>query len=347
MNGQFKDAKILIVGGTGTIGQSLLQEILKDNPEVVRLFSRDEFKQFQLQQEYKEYTNIRYLIGDVRDYNRLERAMQDIDYVFHTAAMKHVPACEYNPFEAVQTNVLGTQNVIQAALACNVKKVIFTSTDKAISPTNTYGASKLMAERLITAAQYQAGSKQTKFAAVRFGNVMGSRGSVIPLFRWQIENKRKITITNKQMTRFMMSLEEATELTLKAAQLARGGEIFVLKMPIIRLNDLANIIIDNTSMYLGINSDSVEIEEMGLRPGEKMYEELMTEEESYHAYETKEMYVIPNVFLNENYDDLQKAQHQSYSSCFSNPIEYGDLYDLLLKANLLYQNTLSSSLSRK
>lgn len=326
MKGQFSGKKILIVGGTGTIGQSLLREILSDYPEVVRVFSRDEYKQFQLQQNYKEHENIRYLIGDVRDYNRLERAMQDIDYVFHTAAMKHVPACEYNPFEAVQTNVLGTQNVIQAALACNVKKVIFTSTDKAISPTNTYGASKLMAERFIAAAQYQAGSKPTKFAAVRFGNVMGSRGSVIPLFQWQIEQKRKITVTCKEMTRFMMSLRQATELTLKAMQIAQGGEIFVLKMPIIQLMDLAKIVIDQTCSRLGIEPSSIFVDEIGLRPGEKMYEELMTEEESRNALETVSMFIIQNSFMEQrNYLNAVPAKVQSYRSHSYKPMNANDL----------------------
>ncbi|WP_334072147.1 MULTISPECIES: UDP-N-acetylglucosamine 4,6-dehydratase family protein [Paenibacillus] len=330
MNGQFRGAKVLIVGGTGTIGQSLLREILVDNPEVVRLLSRDEFKQFQLQHEYKEYTNIRYLIGDIRDYNRLERAMQDIDYVFHTAAMKHVPACEYNPFEAVQTNVLGTQNVIQAALTCNVKKVIFTSTDKAISPTNTYGASKLMAERLIAAAQYQAGSKQTKFAAVRFGNVMGSRGSVIPLFEWQIEEKRKITVTCKEMTRFMMSLKQATELTLKAMEIAQGGEIFVLKMPVVRLIDLAHVVIEQTSSKLNLERSSIVIEEVGLRPGEKMFEELMTEEEARYAVETDDMFIIQNSFMEKrDYSGAFPAKIQGYSSHSSTPVDIQQLHLLI------------------
>ncbi|MNB88213.1 UDP-N-acetylglucosamine 4,6-dehydratase [compost metagenome] len=332
MNSQFSGKKVLIVGGTGTIGQSLLREILMDGPEVIRVFSRDEYKQFQLQQEYKEYSNIRYLIGDVRDYNRLERAMQDIDYVFHTAAMKHVPACEYNPFEAVQTNVLGTQNVIQAALSCDVKKVIFTSTDKAISPTNTYGASKLMAERLVAAAQYQAGSKPTKFAAVRFGNVMGSRGSVIPLFQWQIEEKRKITVTCKEMTRFMMSLRQATELTLRAMELAQGGEIFVLKMPIVKLLDLANIVIDQTCNRLDIDPSSIVIEEIGLRPGEKMFEELMTEEESRNALETESMFIIRNTFIEEHsYLKTVPAKVQSYSSHSYEPIDLSDLKLLFRK----------------
>lgn len=333
-HGFFTGKKVLIVGGTGTIGQSLLQEILLEKPEVIRIFSRDEYKQFQLQQEYKEFTNIRYLIGDIRDYNRLERAMQDIDFVFHTAAMKHVPSCEYNPFEAIQTNVLGTQNVIQAALACDVKKVIFTSTDKAISPTNTYGASKLMAERLIAAAQYQAGSKQTRFAAVRFGNVMGSRGSVIPLFRWQIEQFRKITVTCKEMTRFMMSLKQATELTLKAMQIAQGGEIFVLKMPIVKLIDLADIVISQKCQKLNIEPDLIKIEEIGLRPGEKMYEELMTEEESRNALETEEMFIIRNSFMEKrSYPNAREARVQSYSSHNSQIPDLQDIDRLIEQVN--------------
>ncbi|WP_040952418.1 UDP-N-acetylglucosamine 4,6-dehydratase family protein [Gorillibacterium massiliense] len=336
MNGQFKGSKVLIVGGTGTIGQSLLREILLDNPDVIRILSRDEYKQFQLQQEYKEYTNIRYLIGDVRDYNRVERAMQDIDYVFHTAAMKHVPACEYNPFEAVQTNILGTQNVIQAALACDVKKVVFTSTDKAISPTNTYGASKLMAERLMSAAQFQAGTKKTIFAAVRFGNVMGSRGSVIPLFKWQVEEKGKITITCKEMTRFMMSLRQATELTIKAMHIAKGGETFVLKMPVVRLMDLANIVVQSTSSTLNIPSSEIGIEEIGIRPGEKMYEELMTEEESISAKETDEMFIITNSFLgNRDYAGAVASKKQSYSSHGLTPLSIEELQHLLVSENLI------------
>ncbi|MNW44047.1 UDP-N-acetylglucosamine 4,6-dehydratase [compost metagenome] len=336
MNGFYTNKKILIIGGTGTIGQSLLQHILQDSPTVVRVFSRDEYKQFQLQQHYREYDNIRFLIGDVRDYDRVERAMQDIDYVFHTAAMKHVPSCEYNPFEAVQTNILGTQNVIQAALASNVRKVVFTSTDKAISPSNTYGASKLMAERLVAAAQYQAGSKSTVFAAVRFGNVMGSRGSVIPLFQWQIQERGRLTVTSKKMTRFMMSLRQATELTSRAMQIANGGEIFVLKMPIVSLMDLVDIVIEDAKEHFNL-SDEVIIDEIGVRPGEKMYEELMTEEESLHAYETDDMFILPNTFVNTSisYTNARKAKQQSYSSHGGLLISRESLKKLLHDENLL------------
>lgn len=329
MHNFFCGKKILIIGGTGTIGTGLLDRLLACRPAVIRVFSRDEYKQFKLQQQYREYSNIRYLIGDVRDYQRIVRAMEDIDYVFHVAAMKHVPACEYNPFEAVQTNIMGTQHVIQASLESGVHKTIFTSTDKAIAPTNTYGASKLMAERLIAAAQYQAGTKKTVFAAVRFGNVMGSRGSVIPLFKQQIAEKRSITVTCKEMTRFMMTQMQATELTLKAMMLANGGEVFVLKMPVVRLQDLADQIIEQ-EVRKGMASGSVHIEEIGLRPGEKMYEELMTVEESKHALETADMFIIPNAFIKSHpYEGARPAQARNYSSADVEPVTVKQLEQLL------------------
>ncbi|WP_187386488.1 UDP-N-acetylglucosamine 4,6-dehydratase family protein [Paenibacillus ihumii] len=292
----YKGKKILITGGTGTIGKQLTRRLLKEEPSVIRIFSRDEFKQFEMAQEYQKYTSqLRFLIGDVRDQQRLIRAMEEIDYVFHCAAMKHVPACEYNPFEAVQTNVIGTQNVIQAAIENKVKKVLFTSTDKAISPTNTYGATKLTAERLISAAEFQKGAKSTVFSSVRFGNVMGSRGSVIPLFKKQILEQRKITITDPNMLRYMMTPGQAIELILKANKLAKGGEVFVLKMPLIRMGDLAEVVIEEIKAQYGI-TEKISIEEIGLRPGEKRFEELMTDDEVSIAYETEEMFVITPQF---------------------------------------------------
>lgn len=302
----YSNSKVLIIGGTGTIGKSLLKELLNHHPSVIRIFSRDEHKQFLLQQEMTHHSNIRYLIGDVRDEKRLLRAMEDIDYVFHLAAMKHVPACEYNPFEAVKTNVIGTQNVIQCAVTAGVKRVLFTSTDKAIAPTNAYGATKLTAERLISAAEYQKGPKHTIFCSVRFGNVMGSRGSVIPLFKKQILEQRKVTITNKEMIRYMMTPSQAIALILEANEMARGGEVFVLKMPIIKLIDLAEVIIEEMKENYNIQ-EPINIEEIGLRPGEKMYEELMTADESRIAKEIKNMYIIPSSYRSEGtYNCIQK-----------------------------------------
>lgn len=338
----FMNKKVLIIGGTGTIGQSLLKTILKDKPEVIRILSRDEHKQYEMQQSLGTMPNIRYLIGDIRDYERVRRAMQDIDYVFHTAAMKHVPSCEYNPFEAVQTNILGTQNVIQASLDCGVKKTVFTSTDKAISPTNTYGASKLMAERLIAAAQYYGGSGKTIFAAVRFGNVMGSRGSVIPLFQKQIREQSRITITNSDMSRFMMTLKEATELTIEAMMRAQGGEIFVLKMPVIRLKDLAECIIEELCREMNCSQSNVRIDEIGLRPGEKMYEELMNEEESVNALELDHMFIIPNSFVGQRiYSDARRAAISSYSSQSTEPIHKELVRKLLIENRLIQFNEMN------
>lgn len=329
--------KVLIIGGTGTIGQSLLRYILPQQPEVIRVFSRDEHKQFELREKLRDVHNIRYLIGDVRDGDRVLRAMQDIDYVFHVAAMKHVPACEYNPFEAVQTNIIGTQNVITAALNAGVKRVIFTSTDKAIAPTNTYGASKLMAERLIASAQYNSGGRGTIFAAVRFGNVMGSRGSVIPLFKSQITEKRKITVTDISMSRFMMTLDQATNLTTKAMETAQGGEVFVLKMPVVRLRDLAEVLVSEMTKRLNLSVDDITIEEIGLRPGEKMYEELMTMEEAKVAYELPDMFIIPNTYVqhNSSYPGARKAEIQSYSSDSVDPVEQNDFRSMLLQTGLI------------
>jgi UDP-N-acetylglucosamine 4,6-dehydratase/5-epimerase len=327
----FKDRKVLIVGGTGTIGKSLLKNILDQNPAVVRIFSRDEHKQFEMQNKLSNNLNIRYLIGDVRDENRLLRAMKDIDYVFHVAAMKHVSSCEYNPIEAVRTNILGTQNVIQCSLSAGVKRTVFTSTDKAISPTNTYGASKLMAERLVASAQFNNGAHDTVFTSVRFGNVIGSRGSVIPLFISQILKERKIKITDPTMTRFMMTLEQATLLTLQAMQQAQGGEIFVLKMPSIRLEDLAYAVLSEMGHLLNISPSQFSVETIGLRPGEKMFEELMTEDEAVNALELSDMFVVPNSFIEKKhqYDNATAAISNGYSSHDAQPISKDEVVQIV------------------
>lgn len=295
MYNEYFGKKILIIGGSGTIGNYLVRRLLQEEPQVIRIFSRDEHKQYEMNIEFQEDANrLRYLIGDVRDLQRLTRAMEGIDYVFHLAAMKHVPSCEYNPFEAVQTNVIGTQNVIQAALENNVTKVLFTSTDKAISPTNTYGATKLTAERLISAAEYQKGSRKTIFSSVRFGNVMGSRGSVIPLFKKQILESGEITITDPDMLRYMMTPTQAIELILQANELASGGEVFVLKMPVIRIGDLAEVVVEMVSKKYDMDK-SIGIKCIGLRPGEKRYEELMTLDEQLIAVEKEDMFIIPSL----------------------------------------------------
>lgn len=332
----FKNKKILVIGGTGTIGKNIVNHILQEDPEVIRIFSRDEYKQFKLQNEVNNNSKLRFLIGDIRDYDRVLSAMEDIDYVFHTAAMKHVSFCEYNPFEAVLTNIIGTYNVIKAAKHQNVKKVVFTSTDKAISPTNNYGATKLSAEKLISSAEYSKGSGKTIFSSVRFGNVMGSRGSVIPLFVKQVREGKAVTVTDLSMTRFMMTLEQATKLTIESLKISQGGETFILKMPVIKLKDLAEIIIEETSKKYGIDPSTVDIVEIGLKPGEKRYEELMTYDESLSAFELPELYIIPSPFAaKKTYEEASRPKPGTYSSEGDIPLTKEQVRNIIIVQNLI------------
>lgn len=337
MHDSFKGKKILIIGGTGTIGSSIVKTLLANEPKVLRILSRDEYKQFSMMDEYENNNRLRFLLGDVRDADRLNRAMEGIDIVFHAAALKHVPSCEYNPFEAIKTNVIGTQNVIESAIHNEVEKVILTSTDKTISPTNTYGATKLLAERLISAADYYKGGHKTIFAAVRFGNVMGSRGSVIPLFKKQITEKKYITITDPKMSRFMMTQRQATDLTLKACERALGGEVFILKMPVINLGDLAEIVVEETSSKYGINKEEIKIKQIGLRPGEKMYEELMTLEESKYAVEFEDMFSVLPIWSEKKsrYRGGKQAQCRTYSSHDEVPLSKEEVRKLITEEKLI------------
>lgn len=331
--------RILIIGGTGTIGKGLIKELVKHNPEVIRIFSRDEYKQFIMEQNFNNDKIFRYLIGDVRDYERVERAMANIDVVFNLAAMKHVPACEYNPTEAIKTNIEGMENVIKAAIYNNVDSVVFTSSDKAINPTNTYGATKLLAEKLVQAANFSKGNAKTRFVAVRFGNVMGSRGSVIPLFKKQIEENRCITITDPNMTRFMMTLSQAVKLIMTSAEIAHGGEAFVLKMPIIKLQDLAEVVVEETCKKLNMPFEYVDIKGIGLRAGERKFEELMTREESELAYDIGDMYaVIPPTYAKEMekyYCNEEKAEVGSYNSSDMVAVSKEQVRQMLLEEGLV------------
>lgn len=331
----YQDKNILILGATGDVGQKLTEKLLKQNPKVIRLFSRDEYKQYLMQDAFKGHDKkLRYLIGDVRDYERVARASKDIDIIFHLAAMKHVPSCEYNPFEAVQTNIIGMQNVIKAATENGVQKVIFTSSDKAISPTNAMGATKLLAEKLIQAADYSQGGK-TIYSAVRFGNVMGTRGSVIPFFKRQILEEGKVTVTDETMSRFMMSLESAADLVLKAGEEAYGGEIRVFKMPILNIKDLYEVIAEALSRKHGFSKAEIKIEQIGLRPGEKMYEELMTEEESRHAYDAGDYFIIPPMFSKGKAWTYPKAQVKPYGSQDEKAISKLEILDILTREKLI------------
>ncbi len=280
-----------MTGGTGSIGSVIVKELLKYKPAQIRVYSRDETKQFELYNEIGTGAPVRYLIGDIRDKDRLNMAMEDIDIVFHAAALKHVAACERNPFEAVRTNVTGTQNIIDCAFANAVDKVISISTDKATDPTNVMGCTKLLAEKLVLSTFFYKGRKKTKFCCVRFGNVLGSRGSVVPLFAKQILNNSPLTVTNPEMTRFVMSIPQAVKLVLGAAHLMQDREIFILKMPVASIGDIAKAMSEMAKEQENINS-KIEIKFIGKKEGERIHEKLLTQEESEMALETKDMFII-------------------------------------------------------
>jgi FlaA1/EpsC-like NDP-sugar epimerase len=282
---------VLLTGASGTVGSGLLRVILEARPRVLRLLDSHEHGLFRLQQTYGDQPELRYLLGDIRDSSRLRRAMRGIDVVIHSAALKHVAIGEYNPFEIVQTNLVGLQNVIQAALENEVERVIFTSSDKAVNPTNAMGASKLMGERLMSAANEITGGRRTRFASVRFGNILGSNGSVAGIFRDQIEQGGPVTLTDHRMTRFVMGLDHSVRLVLRAAELATGGEVFVLKMPVLRIADLAAVMVDRLAPRFGREPRSIPIHEIGAKPGEKLFEELLAESELPQSFEDDELIV--------------------------------------------------------
>jgi FlaA1/EpsC-like NDP-sugar epimerase len=289
---QLAGKTVLVTGGTGTVGSAIVRRLLGTDAAGIRIFSRDEHKQFELRRELPPDSRLRFLIGDTRDLHRLRRALDGVDVVFHAAAMKHVLSCEYNPFEAVQTNIVGTQNVIDAALDAGVGRVMFASSDKAVNPTSTMGTSKLMAEKLMTAADVFRGDRPTIFTTVRFGNVVGSRGSVIPLFSEQIARGGPVTLTDRRMTRFLMSIDHAVELMFEALRIARGGEVFVLKMPAVRIEELATVLRDELAPLHGLQPGDVPIEETGATAGEKLAEDLVSDEELGRCLETEEMFIV-------------------------------------------------------
>ncbi len=279
---------ILITGGTGSFGKCFTKYVLENyNPKKIIIYSRDEFKQFNMANQLKEYKDrLRFFIGDVRDKDRLYRAFEGVDYVVHAAAMKQVPACEYNPIEAVKTNINGAMNIIDAALDKNVKRVVALSTDKAVNPINLYGGTKLVSDKLFISANAYAGAKDVCFSIVRYGNVAGSRGSVIPFFRDIVESGgTKLPITDYRMTRFWISLEEGVELVIKALSEAKGGETFISKIPSFKITDLAQAILPGCEMP-----------EVGIREGEKLHEIMVTKEDSMNTYEyDKHFIVYPNM----------------------------------------------------
>ncbi|WP_035756549.1 UDP-N-acetylglucosamine 4,6-dehydratase (inverting) [Hugenholtzia roseola] len=306
---------ILITGGTGSFGKEFIQTVLQKYPQVKKIvvYSRDELKQFEMQHHtpYGNHVALRYFIGDVRDGERLKRACEGIDYIIHAAALKHVPVAEYNPMECIKTNVFGAENVINAALSLGVKKVVALSTDKAAAPINLYGATKLCSDKLFVAANNMKGNRELTFSVVRYGNVMGSRGSVIPFF---LEKRKEgfLPITDSEMTRFNISLSEGVDLVLYALEKAIGGELYVPKIPSYRITEVAQAI-----------APSCEQRVVGIRPGEKLHEEMITETDSLNTIETERYFIIVPNLMQKSYQEIMEKYLAYYQA---KPVEKGFAY---------------------
>jgi UDP-N-acetylglucosamine 4,6-dehydratase/UDP-glucose 4-epimerase len=329
---KLRNKKILITGGTGSLGTALTKRLLKSDVNTIRIFSRDELKQTKMQDELND-DKLRFLIGDVRDEKRLSNAMEDIDIVFHTAALKHVPIAEYNAFEAIKTNVYGSQNVIETSYANDVKTVIGVGTDKAVSPTNAYGATKLLMEKIFTSANFQKSFNKTKYVCVRYGNVLGSRGSILPKLLELIGAGKAISITDPQMTRFNITMSEAVDLVLRALDNGKGGEIFVPKLKAYDVETMKNAIIE-------LSDKKVTVKKIPIRIGEKKHEMLINEMELQSTLETKKDYIIANSgiknIINPRHLNYKKTTlKKSYVSNSVELIKKNELKQLIIKHGLL------------
>ena len=313
----FNNSTVLITGATGSFGRSMVKHLLKNYKlKKIIIFSRDELKQFNMSNEIiDKKKTLRFFIGDVRDKERLDLAMKNVDYVFHAAALKQVPIAEYNPIEAIKTNIDGAQNVILSSIENNVKKVVALSTDKAVNPINLYGATKLAADKLFIAANNLSGKEGTKFSVVRYGNVLGSRGSVIPFFKSLKEKKiNNIPITDRDMTRFFISIEGAVEFVIKSFKRMYGGEIFVPKIPSVKIIDLAKAIIPNCKYKI-----------VGIRPGEKVHETLVSREESFNTTEYKDFFLVLPIIDIRDINKIKKNIYKYKAKKVKNYFEYSSL----------------------
>ena len=333
----FDGKKILITGGTGSLGQALTKRLLQSKVSNIRIFSRNESDQIDMESKFND-KRLRFLLGDIRDYSRLLRAMESVDIVFHTAALKHVPKIEYNPFEGIKTNILGSQNVIDACLEQNVEKVIAIGTDKAVSPLNTYGATKALMEKLFMSANNYVNREKhrTKFITIRYGNVLGSSGSVIPKFIDLIKKNKAVTITDPKMTRFTITMNEALDFILNATKIGQGSEIFIPKMKAYDMNTLVKTL----SELFG----EVKQEIIGIREGEKLHEALINEDEIRYAWNTNNMYMLTNphyeLFNDQNlleiYNDITKVENlDAYRSDVAEKITTEELKEKIKTSNLL------------
>ena len=319
MHPYFSKKKILVTGACGTVGSELVRQLVEEY-EVGELIGLDnnESELFFVDQKFSSYPQAHFFVGDIRDKDKMQRRLKGINLVFHAAAFKHVILCERSPFEAVQTNIISLQNIISAAYENHVERVIFTSSDKAVNPTNVMGTSKLMGERLMTAANSNQRQGGPVFASTRFGNVLGSRGSVIPIFREQIRAGGPVTLTDPVMTRFIMTINQAVRLVLDSMLIAKGGEVLVTKMPVIRIRDLAEVMIQALAPRYGHDADQIEIRIIGTKPGEKMYEELMSQEETRRAIELPKYFAILPAFSS-LYQNIEYSYDQVVSRQVVNP----------------------------
>lgn len=309
---ELTDQKVLVTGACGSIGSEIVAGVLDKDPAVVRALDTNESGLHDLKREITD-SRVRYLLGNIRDRDRLAMAMEDIDVVFHAAALKHVELNEYNPFEAVRTNVQGTQNAVRTALDQGVESFVTVSTDKASNPVSVMGATKLLSERLVIAANAYKGPRDTQFGCVRFGNVLGTEGSVVPLFIDQIRNKGPVTVTDPDMTRFIMTVEKAVDLVFQAYEQMIGGEVFVFKMPALRIGDLAEAMIEHYAPQFGYDAEDISTEIIGSRPAERVHEKLISIDEARQARELSDMFVIlPEIDI-PNYDVTSYSQYDSVS----------------------------------
>ena len=341
MKNFYKGKNILLTGAAGTVGREIVKQLVSFAPAELRLMDNNETEMFFLMEEYGN-KNVFCFLGDIRDRDKLEKLSKDVDVIIHSAAFKHVYLSEYNPFDVVQTNIIGVENVIRAATACNVKQVLFTSSDKAVNPTNVMGTSKLMGERLMTAASAVRKDSSTIFSSTRFGNVLGSRGSVVPLFMKQIRAGGPVTITDKRMTRFVMTIEEAASLVLQSVLISRGGEVFVTKMPVVKIPDLAEAMIKLLAPKYGYAPSDIKTVEIGMKAGEKLYEELMSDQEVPRSMELKDMFVVTPAFkalfqsIKHEYTDTISAKiEKSYISENETPLDVNEIEKYLIENKVL------------
>lgn len=342
---KFDGKSILITGACGTVGSELVKQLLADDlysPREIIALDNNESKLFFLDQVYLHDDRAHFFVADILDLDGLVDKMRAVDIVFHVAALKHVILCERSPEQVIKTNIHGVQNVITAANINNVETVIFTSSDKAVNPTNVMGTSKLMGERLMTAANNNKKSRGPVFASTRFGNVLGSNGSVIPIFKDQIASGGPVTLTDRKMTRFVMSIKESVRLVLDSAELAMGGEVFVTKMPVVRIEDLAVAMIDELAGRYGRKPEDIEIVEIGVKPGEKLYEELMNTEETRRTIELEKYFSVLPAFRSSHQDieyiyssALSEAVTRPYISELEPQLSVDEVKDFLVNAEIL------------